>query len=262
MKRKSLIYIIIFVATTFGILLLIDIFTGFWFWNRYNLIFDSAEYNNIITPTLTFIATVIYGSALFLTIRQNKIILSQNIKPHYEREIESYIAEARNVKIVSTTVHSDKEINATNYIEYINESILALCRNQQFLEDYDNHNRNQILSRNHIMQRDYIFDLMFLSEFTLPMNRIISFYEKLKELIEEINQSKLINEDKKLLKKRIERSLLSEYLAFISFENKNSVIIPPIPLLYADFDKTDVQFGQISKTGFRKHYDYFRNEFK
>lgn len=261
MKNRLFIYILIILVILAIALLLIDIFTGIWYWNRCNLIFNSTEYNNILTPSLTIVATLIYGYALFLSLKQNKIVMSQTIKPHYEREIENYIDEAKKIKITSKTVHSDQDIDITNFMKYINESIYSLARNQEYLEDYDNYNNGKSITSKHVMGRDYIFDLMFLSEFALPLSKVSSFYDKLKELIEEINHSKLILEDKQLLKKRLERTLLSEYLSFIEFEDKHPKIIPPIPLLFSDLGKSEVEFGQIGKTGLRKHYDYFKKEF-
>lgn len=260
MKNRLLIYSIISLAILIVILLVIDILTGILFWNRYNLIFEPNNFNNILTPILTIISTAIYATALFITIKQNKIILSQNIKPHYEREIEAYIAEADNIKIINNSIHKDQDITAKNYIKYINESIFSLAKNEEFHEDYDKYNSNEKITVNHVMKRDYIYDLMFLTEFTM-LSKVSFFYDKLKEIIEEINKSKLIEEDKQLLKKRIERSLLSEYLAFIDFEDKHINLIPPIPLLYQDIGKSEVEFGQISKTGFRKNYEYFKKEF-
>ena len=86
-------------------LLLVDLFTGIWYWNRLNLKFDLANYNYVVSPTFAIFATIIYGLALFNAIKQNRIILSQsieqnriilsqNIKPHYEREIENLISQS------------------------------------------------------------------------------------------------------------------------------------------------------------------------
>ncbi|PIF34318.1 hypothetical protein CLU81_4957 [Flavobacterium sp. 9] len=260
MKLKQLIYILIALVLFVIILLTIDILTGFWYWNRYNLIFDSYEFNNLVTPSLTIIATIIYAYALFLSLKQNKIVLSQNIKPHYERETENLINDARNIKIENKTIHSDQDINVTNYIQFINESILNLAKNKEFLEDYQNYNKGEKITSEYIMNRDYICDLMFLSGFTM-LNKVSFFYDKLKGFIEEINHSKLISEDKELIKKRLTGSLLSDYISFIEFEDNYGNIIPPVPLLFADLNKSEVKFEHISKTDFRKHYEYFKKEF-
>lgn len=260
MKLKSLIYVLIVLGVLITLLLTIDILTGIWYWNQYNLIFDSSEFNNLLTPSLTVIATIIYATALFLSLKQNRIVLNQNIKPHYEREIENLINDAHNIKIESKTIHNDQNINVTNYIQFINESILSLARNEEFLEDYKDYIEGKIITTKHIMDRDYVYEIMFLSGFTI-LNKTSFFYDRLKDFIEEINHSKLILEDKDLIKKRIKGSLLSDYISFIEFEDKHENIIPPIPLLYDDISKTDLRFAPISKTDFRKHYEYFKKEF-
>lgn len=259
MKQKGLIYLIILIALIVAILLLIDILTGIWYWNKYNLIFDSYEFNNILTPSLTIIATIIYATALFLSLKQNRIVLSQNIKPHYEIELENLINDAANTKIESNIVHVDQDINVTNYMKYLNDSILNLARNAQFLEDYQNYNEGKKITKKHIMESDYIHEIMFLSRFTI-LSKVSFFYDKLKYFIEEINDSKLITEDKVLIKKRLKMKLLVEYLSFVEFEGAHSNIMPPIPLLYADLSNEEIQFGQISKTDFSKHYEYFQKE--
>jgi ABC-type uncharacterized transport system permease subunit len=69
------------------ILVTIDLTTGIWFWNRKNLMFEPSNFNNTLTPIISFCAFIVYTIALFTTIRQNKIILSQNIKPFFEKQI-------------------------------------------------------------------------------------------------------------------------------------------------------------------------------
>jgi len=75
------------VITTEHIITCADLLSGIWYWNRLNLKFDSGEFNNILTPLLTLIATPIYAFALYTTIKQNKIAHRQNLKPFYEKKL-------------------------------------------------------------------------------------------------------------------------------------------------------------------------------
>lgn len=253
-------YIIIFLLCMSILLLLTDLITGVWYWNRLNLKFNSANFNNIITPTFTIIATLIYGFALFNTMNQNKIILSQSLKPHYEKEIENLVIKSREIKIEGELTNNDEsiKINALNYIEAINNSIIKLSKNKEYLEDYAKYENNEILNIDYLKSRNYFVNLLFLSQFTIGMNSISFFYDDIKILIQEINQSNLISEDKELLKKNIKRNLLSEYMAFIDFLDKHPLIVPPIPLL--NYYNENIEFKLISKTKFREYFDWFKNE--
>ena len=73
------------------ILVTIDLTTGIWFWNKKNLMLEPSNFNNILTPIISFCAFIVYSLALITTIRQNKIILSQNIKPFFEKQIDEYL---------------------------------------------------------------------------------------------------------------------------------------------------------------------------
>jgi len=96
---KTIKYFLIALIFILIILISIDLSTGIWYWNKLNLKFDSNEFNNIATPILTMIATPIYALALYTTIRQNKITLSQNLKPFYEKEIDNLILKAKKTSL-------------------------------------------------------------------------------------------------------------------------------------------------------------------
>jgi len=260
-------HIVIFLLCFAILLLLTDLITGIWYWNRLNLKFNSANFNNIITPSFTIIATLIYGFALFNTVNQNKIILnqnkiilSQNLKPHYEKEIDILITKSREIKIEGESTNDDKQIkiDALNYIEAINDCIIKLSKNKEYLEDYSKYENNELLNIDYFKSRNYFGNLLFLSQFTIEINSISFFYEDIKILIQEINQSKLITEDKELLKKRIKKNLLSQYISFIEFMDNQPLIVPPIPVLYNFQDK--IEFKLLSKTNFRKYFDWFKSE--
>jgi len=260
MKTTNIIIILIIIAIG---LLLADLLTGIWYWNRLNLKFDPNNYNNIITPTFAVVATIIYGLALFNTIKQNKIILSQNIKPYYEKEIENLKTKAEAI-IIDGTLLSQTEpvkINALNFIKVINDTIIGLSQNNEFLEDYKKYENKEALTKEYFEKRNYYGKLLFLTEFTIGVNSISFFYRDIKLLIEEINQSKLIPEERELFKKRIKRTLLNEYMAFIDFMDKHPLIVPPIPIIY-DLQKEKIEFKLLSQTNFREHFDWFKSELK
>ena len=264
MKITHTIIILLVIAIA---LLLTDLFTGIWYWNQLNLNFDSANFNNIVTPIFTIIATIIYGFALFLTINQNKIvlnqnkiILSQNIKPYYEKEIENLITKATEMKIDGeiSIENASSNINALNYINAIQSSIVNLSQNEEYLEDCEKYERNELLTKEHFENRNYYGKILFLSRFTLGLNSVTFFYQDIKLLIQEINTANLISEDKIILKKQIKRNLLSQYMAFVDFMDKHSSLVPPIPIIFNLPEK--IEFQLLSKTNFREHYDWFKIE--
>ena len=253
-------HILIIVLSLFITLLCIDIFAGIWYWNRNNLIFNSTKFNNIVTPFLTIVSVIIYAWALFTTTKQNKIILSQNIKPFYEREIEKLYKKAKKTKIKGKILEQ-KEINLINYTKHIRYTFITLKNNKEFQEDYDMSFSDSNFDDNHFDERSYILELLFLTQFTSKLNQVNFFYSDLKSFIEEINNSKLIPEDKFLLKKQIERTFLLEYMRLVRILKSGS-LLPPIPMFLDYPRKEKIDFKSLGETDFAEHYDYFEQQFK
>lgn len=271
MKTEHILLLLLLILIT---LISIDLLTGIWFWNKYNLLFSAENFNNIFTPILTMLATIIYGIALFISIRQNKIILSQSIKPYYEKEIKKLAKRAKKTIIENKIIFPNEKINALNYIRFINKSVfedeiiggnnikfVGLLKSQEYLDDLSRFRNGEELSWGYIENREYIAQLLFLLNFA-TINPIFFLYSDIKTLIQEINQSKLLQEEKSLLKKRIKSNLLSEYMAFILFLDNSPSKYPPIPLIDASRIMNDkgVEFKTINETNFREHYDWFKKE--
>lgn len=249
--------IIILLITAIS-LLIIDLLTGFWYENKLNLLFSSNEFNNISTPIISFFAFIVYALALYMTIKQNKIILSQNIKPHYENEIEEYKIKAKGISIKNTFILDSIEYNGFEYIDAINDSLIQLTKDNDYNEDYEKNKKGEIQNKNYFKTRTYYDTLLFLSQFAIGLNPINLFHLELKTLIEEINTSKLINEDKSLLKKRIKRLFLDKYLTMMSLTQIYDFLKIPIPILYST--NKEIEFKTIAETEFGKHYEWFKNE--
>ena len=251
MKTK---HIIIGLLTLLIVLLSTDLITGIWFWNKYNLIFDSDNFNNILTPIVTFLAVIIYTIALFLTIRQNRIILSQHIKPHFEKEIEELLKEAK--KSVPLKIDKKKKkYNLFNYTKLIMDLTIELVRNPEYLEDLKKIQAKENLSDEYVRGRTYFEVALLLNSFMIAGNlTLTTFYGKLKNLIDEINNSKLIEDEKLLLIKRIEAKFLNDYFALIKYFDKHNS--PPIPNVITIDRK--VEFKPLNESSFRNHYNLFK----
>ena len=107
-----------------------------------------------------------------------------------------------------------------------------------------------------IKDRSYYPIVVFLSQYTIGLYNKFK-YDYLKELIQEIDDAKLLEEDKNILKKRIKKEILSYYLSFIEFEQNSSIEMPPIPYIINYPMKEDIEFKRISESNFKQHYDWF-----
>jgi hypothetical protein len=258
--------LIIFLLCLAIILLAADIFTGIWYWNRLNLQFDADNYNQIITPTAAIIGIVIYSWALFTSIRQNKIIegqnkiiASQNIKPFIEKEIDDLKTEAAAINFDSDIVHKGKIVNGLNYIRSIGETFSILTKSKDYNSDLREFEKNgKIFDKEYFENRDYFSEGIYLVQFCIGAPPSLRFlYDKLKDLIIEIEKSKLIDEDKIYLKRKIKKIFLAEYIALISFMDIYPYIDPPVPMVFQYPNYSG--FIQLNKSDFRKGYEWFVN---
>jgi hypothetical protein len=205
------------------------------------------------------IATVIYTVALFTTIKQNSIILSQSIKPYYQNEIEKFNKRSKKIRLEDDSLFLGEKINPKNYIVHISKVLANIASNEEFQRDFDLHSNGIKLTNEEIKTRSYFREVIFLSSFTMQLNDISFFHNELMSLIQEINLSKLIDEDKMLLKKQIQRIFFRDYIMFIEFEDKNS-FIPQLPILYRRPRESDLYFEKLSQTNFRSLYTELQKE--
>ena len=239
-----------------------DLLTGIYFWNRSHLEFNSQNFNNIITPVAGIIAVVIYGLALFITLKQNKIILSQNLKPHFERNIDELLIEAKST-VVGTIDDDANEVEYTilNYTRYIHNLILKLSNNADYKEDYENiYEGNVSQSTDYFQSRSYFSTALELNGFIIGHFGTSFFYDKIVNLVDEIESSQMIEDDKKLLLKRIKNTFVNEYISLVSFFKNYKRLVPPVPFVVGYEKKAEFQHLSDSEA-FVKHYDIFIKRF-
>lgn len=231
-----------------------DLIVRVWFNKNLDLLFDSVIFNNVVTPLFTIISVIIYSVALFLTISQTKIILSQNIKLFYEKEIEKFIDKAENTKIESI-LFEEENVNALNYITYISKTFMKLIRNKEYIEDINQFKNECDLDIEYFINRSYIKEVLFLSDFTMGVSPIHFFYQDLEEFIIEIDNSKLIEEDKKLFKKQIKRIFVAEYLALVN--SRTITLLPEIPLIFGNTNSPKIVYKSLTQTEFNQYSEFF-----
>ncbi|WP_290834428.1 hypothetical protein [Flavobacterium sp.] len=258
---RTTIYCLITLISILIILICIDLSTGIWYWNKLNLKFDSSEFNNVVTPLLTMVATPIYAWALYTTIKQNKITLSQNLKPFYEKEIDNLVLKGKKIKFEDSKLFGKKKINALNFVKYISKCFVNLSLNEQYREDYENYKKGKKFTKDYFFSRNYIDELMFISNFTMGIGGIFFFHSDISSLINKIKVSKLIKEDKDLLKTRIYSEFLAQYMAFIEIDIKHN-IAPKFPDIYPSQKLAEIEFKKLSETGLNVTYKSLKKEYK
>lgn len=260
MKLKYLILTLLLILIA---LIITDIITGIWFWNKYNLIFNAANFNNIITPILTLIAIIIYGLALFTSIKQNRIIYDQSILPYYLDEIKKLKKKAKNKNFDTLNLFEGKKVNLLNFTTHLFSAITNLTKNIEFLKDYEDFKNGIERNFEYFKTREYFNYLMFIYEFTIGFDIKFNFID-VKQLVEQIDSSELIKNNKTILKKRIKRELhIQEYIAFVEFFDKNSgKIAPLIPMTLESILKNNgqkVMFKSITDTSLKEPYEWYKN---
>jgi hypothetical protein len=262
MKIKRVIVTLLLIVI---VLISIDIISGIWFWNKYNLIFSSENFNNITTPILTFVAIVIYGLALFTSINQNRIIYDQSIQPHYLEEIKKLKKKAKKQNLDNLGVIKGEKVNLLNFTTHLFSTITNLTKNVEFLQDYNDYENGIEHGFLYFKEREYFKLLMFIYEFTIGFDIKFNFID-IKKLVQEINSSKLLENNKQILRKKIKKELcIEEYLAFIEFFDKNSGHIAPLlPMVFERFNIENdkkIIYKPITDTSLREPYDWYKKNF-
>lgn len=237
------------------VLVIIVILMGIYTWKLSCSDFDSNEFNNIATPFIALSAAIIYAIALFHSIKQNKIILSQGINPFYDKEIDKLIKKAKKIEFVNDYLYQNEKVNALNYVEYITKSLISLSNNKTFMEEYNKEmfENNEIYKKMNSNNSNYAHETDFLYQFTVRNEQIMSLYGDIKSLIIEINRTSLIKEHKQILKSRIKRELkISKYIDL----NANINSYPKIPLIYHPKEP----INSLRNTSFGDFFEFFNKE--
>jgi hypothetical protein len=250
---------IIGLLSIFILLVSIDIFTGLWYWNRFNLSFSDTVFNNILNPIAGIISIIIYSIALFVTIRQNRLINSYSMKESFVKEIEKFKDEARNI-IVEL-----KDIYKTDFVDFrdtVDEIFMQLWANSEYIDDLKNENIE--ISSDDFKSKTYYPQMLFLQQLYLRHNLNHGYYSRLKQFIEVIFLSSLVENHKKKLIGEIETELLHDYLGLVShmisytklFEDKKS----PFLILSLNLPELRYIWTSFENTKIRDFYDWFENQ--
>ena len=256
-----------YILITLGILIslvLIDILTGIYFWNRLHLIFSSSTFNNIATPIVGIIAVIIYSLALNISFKQNRIIQSQHLKPYFENELIEIEKKLKSYKFDLKIVESKyDECNGINFTSVIMEQLTALTQDQDYKDDTTLLEKGEVFTRTYIMSRSYYNIVVFLASFTIGIDLKLSF-NYIIEFADEIDNSKLLKVDIEQIKRKVRKDLIGQYISYIEFEKKDRKFIPLIPNIfdYQNIHDEKIEFTTISETLFSESYELLKTKYK
>ncbi len=177
--------------------------------------------NYILMPIITLISVFLYFLALRNSQKQNEVFLSQNIKPNFEKEIDALAEEGQKIiiqkEIVSLTHSYDNRKQECNGLDIFYFFILILKdihNNEDFIDDWVNRNSSSI-TRTELTRKSYYPYLNFCyAEILNDWTTLGQYFSKIINLWKQIENSRMINEDKFLTLKILERKINHKILRY------------------------------------------------
>ena len=232
------------------ILLSIDIAIRLLF--HFRLTFDANNFNNIVTPIGAILSTILFFIALWFAIKQNEIILSQNIKPHIEDRLKKIAGDFNvpSIKMNAQTISTKSLIPAViGVLSDLRNSPELQADINAFIQGGATKPEAYFRTRNYFPRLEDLYSI-----YTSPIGDFFS----IQMLIREINSSSLIELDKKYYKEKIREDFIKHYLDFFD-QNDFDQTINLVPMIdEAVSPVTPVPFQQFHRTQFRKYYDFFK----
>lgn len=249
--KKYLLYILLMV----GILLLLTNII-IYYWNGWSFtVHGSTLFNNLVTPIATIISIGIYWITLRQLIKQNKINHSNNLKPYFERRISSIIRRLNDKQFVR--IEQREEFNCFDIYPYLRQVEAKLKLDSEYHGDVYNFHSGNPRKTEYYRDKNYVkFHINFIEPLAISG---ISTYDQVQALIDEINNSGMIDIDISNFKKEIRFEMIAPYVTFIDDISmaENQYLIPMI----SKSDNQDhVRFEPLGQSKLRRQYDYFVNE--
>jgi hypothetical protein len=257
MKSKYYKLLIILVSVL-ALILLVDIFMGFWFWHKGILIWDANNFNNIITPIATILGVIVYAVSLWFMYKQNRIIQSQSIKLYYDNRIDKFIDEQD--KVIDYISIAGKSVNFSfrNYIKKLSTIYIELEGDSDF--EIDSKSTTGIKTID-IEKKPYYakYKGVFYSiSATHVFTNLYHYHLNVYHLGLKILHSKLTNDDKKVLVDRIEEELINDYMHFVKPRKGCDTCVLKFPIRKDPTNKSQT-FVPIHKTEFGQFYTKFKS---
>jgi len=200
------------------VLLLVDIAVHVWFGNRYHLKFDDATFNNVVTPIVSVITAIAFVYISFnqnkLVLRQNKIIISQGLKPYYEQLVKKLIAKFKKTEFKYST-DDDMKYNGINWTDILQRTLHETFITNDYEEDLKDYQLGNRKPFSYYRSRSYFSSLNSVDTILYKMEER---YKGLRTLEYQITNSNLIGEDIEQLNRKIHFGVLEEFFKYYAKE--------------------------------------------
>jgi|GEM_PF-3741949 len=255
---KNLIKAYPIITSIFCVLLLVDIAVSFYFHENVNWDWDNfAKYG---APIAEIISAAVVAGALILTMKQNRIIRSQNLKPHYEEmylKIKKGFEQTGKYPVLNLPSGGGPILpTSLTLMSVIFKARQQMVSSQDFrsdLQDYLQHGKRK--SKGETKKATYAGELLFFEH--LEDNSLADFGECVK-FLDLIQHSPLDGADIQLFKMKMKSDLLITYInIFDNFGSDQTFFLMPVPSK-ANFDTDLVVWEKFTDSNFNRFHKYFK----
>ena len=200
---------------------------------------DWELFSQIATPVISFLAFIVYGAALYTSMKQNKITASTSLIPYYDEEIQNFVRDKKEVGFFEETL----------------DALYDLNKNTSYIKDLQNGELGAGLSLKSLTSKPYNFHLIWIYPVLNDQSEINMFYRRLESFIKEIDRSKLVASHKLILKRKIRRQVAMDLFILRFRLNEQRSKIPsrlPAPMI------TDMEGESLWVAYQLKEIDFFQ----
>ena len=166
----------------------------------------------VATPIISFIAIIIYARALKNSRQQNEVLLSQNIKPNFEKEIKGILEDGKNtghIIKVSQQTSENKSFDHIHIFDALDYHMRRLINSGEFKIDRD---QKKDLTEEYLQKRNYWNDLYWIRNIINRYSNSAIYYKTIENFLENLDNSRMIGEDKYSVKNHLRRQVLNKPL--------------------------------------------------
>lgn len=214
----------------------------------------------VAAPVISFLAFIVYGAALYTSMKQNKITTSSSMIQKYDEEIEDQYEIGSQNLLGYGRVQPPTELNAFNCFQEFESVLEYLNTSEQMQEDVRAIENDSFFHWGYMEEREYYPECEFLASFFDPYTPINIYFMRVKTLIHEIEKSSLIGEHKRILKRKIRRKLLPNFLIDIVDVRYTGGNYPRF-IPYIDRNN-EIQLGDYWNLPIFKLHDYFEKHLR
>lgn len=182
-------------------------------------------------PIVSMVAIIFYARALSTANKQNKVFLSQNIKPNFEKEIQHFIIQGSKEKSQYRIRNTSESITfkMKDIGSPIFTSIRALINNKDYRIELEKAKTENCTESLMCPEKSFYNNINFLRLNIARNSETSKFFTEIFQFIEEINSSQLIKEDQRIIKKELKRKVLEITLDRYNIMNNMTLLDTYIP---------------------------------